>query len=51
MIGLQSIVTLGGVTGIFPLTGITLPFIRFNGGSLMVNLMAMAMAMGILINI
>ncbi|MFE6106780.1 hypothetical protein ACIROS_09615 [Bacillus mobilis] len=36
------IVNLGGVTGIFPLTGTTLPFIRFNGSSLM--------AMGTLVN-
>ncbi|MGA4466880.1 FtsW/RodA/SpoVE family cell cycle protein [Bacillus bombysepticus] len=47
MIGLQSIVNLGGVTGIFPLTGTPLPFISFGGSSLMANLMAM----GILINI
>ncbi|KIP28426.1 cell cycle family protein [Bacillus thuringiensis serovar morrisoni] len=47
MIGLQSIVNLGGVTGIFPLTGTPLPFISFGGSSLMANLMAM----GILLNI
>ncbi|PFJ19677.1 hypothetical protein COD67_05000 [Bacillus cereus] len=47
MIGFQSIVNLGGVTGIFPLTGTPLPFISFGGSSLMANLMAM----GILINI
>ncbi|AFQ15670.1 hypothetical protein BTG_11050 [Bacillus thuringiensis HD-771] len=29
MIGLQSIVNLGGVMGIFPLTGTCLPFIGF----------------------
>lgn len=47
MIGLQSIVNLGGVTGVFPLTGTPLPFISFGGSSLITNLMAM----GILINI
>ncbi|EJV85257.1 hypothetical protein IG3_02001 [Bacillus cereus HuA2-1] len=47
MIGLQSIVNLGGVTGMFPLTGTPLPFISFGGSSLMANLIAM----GLLINI
>ncbi|KFM95023.1 cell cycle family protein [Bacillus clarus] len=47
MIGLQSIVNLGGVTGILSLTGTPLPFISFGGSSLMANLIAM----GILINI
>lgn len=47
MIGLQSIVNLGGVTGIFPLTGTPLPFISFGGSSLIANLIAM----GMLINI
>lgn len=47
MIGLQSIVNLGGVTGIIPLTGTPLPFISFGGSSLMANLIAM----GILLNI
>lgn len=47
MIGLQSIVNLGGVTGIFPLTGTPLPLISFGGSSLMANLISM----GILINI
>ncbi|MEW9183524.1 FtsW/RodA/SpoVE family cell cycle protein [Bacillus mycoides] len=47
MIGLQSIANLGGVTGMFPLTGTPLPFISFGGSSLMANLIAM----GLLINI
>lgn len=47
MIGLQSIVNLGGVTGMFSLTGTPLPFISFGGSSLMANLIAM----GLLINI
>ncbi|WP_459502564.1 FtsW/RodA/SpoVE family cell cycle protein [Bacillus sp. C1] len=47
MIGIQSIVNLGGITGLFPLTGTPLPFISFGGSSLIANLMAM----GILLNI
>ncbi len=43
MIGLQSIVNLGGVTGIFSLTGTFIPFIGFNGSYLI--------AIGTLINI
>ncbi|WP_259417824.1 FtsW/RodA/SpoVE family cell cycle protein [Bacillus toyonensis] len=47
MIGLQSVVNLGGITGILPLTGTPFPFVSFGGSSLMVNLIAI----GILLNI
>ena len=47
MIGTQSVVNLGGITGLLPLTGTPLPFVSFGGSSLMMNLMAM----GILLNI
>lgn len=47
MIGMQSVVNLGGITGLFPLTGTPFPFVSFGGSSLMVNLIAI----GILINI
>lgn len=46
-IGFQTIVNLGGVTGIIPLTGVTLPFISYGGSSILL----LSVAMGILINI
>src|SRR5699024_10187843 len=36
MIGFQAIVNLGAISGIFPITGITLPFISYGGSSLLI---------------
>ncbi len=47
MLGVQSVINLGGVTGLIPITGVTLPFISYGGSSLLVTLMCM----GILLNI
>lgn len=47
MIGIQTIVNLGGITGIIPLTGTPLPFVSFGGSSFITNLIAV----GILMNI
>ena len=44
---LQAILNMGGVLGMFPLTGITLPFLSFGGSSLIV----MLTTTGILLNI
>lgn len=47
MVGFQAFMNLGAISGILPITGVTLPFISYGGSSLLVLLMAM----GILNNI
>jgi cell division protein FtsW len=39
-IGLQTIVNLGAVTGLLPITGVPLPFVSFGGSALIVTLAA-----------
>jgi cell division protein FtsW len=46
-LGIQSIVNLGGVTAILPITGLPLPFVSFGGSALVVEMAAV----GVLINI
>ena len=43
----QAIINIGGVVGIMPLTGLTLPFLSFGGSSLMVTMTAA----GLLLNV
>src|SRR5699024_6698176 len=47
MIGVQAIINLGAISGILPITGVTLPFISYGGSSLFVVMCSM----GILNNI
>jgi len=43
----QALVNIGGVVGLLPITGLTLPFVSFGGTSLVVTMAAT----GILLNI
>ena len=45
--GVQAIVNLGGVTGLMPVTGLTLPFFSAGGTSLFVSMIAA----GLLLNV
>ncbi|MBP3040052.1 FtsW/RodA/SpoVE family cell cycle protein, partial [Bacillaceae bacterium Marseille-Q3522] len=47
MIGIQAFINLGGISGIIPLTGVTLPFISYGGSSLL----QLCISMGILVNV
>ncbi|TYR79910.1 FtsW/RodA/SpoVE family cell cycle protein [Priestia megaterium] len=47
MLGIQTFINLGGLTGLIPITGVTLPFISYGGSSLM----SLMIAMGIVVNI
>ena len=47
IIGLQTLIILGGVVRLIPLTGITLPFVSYGGSSLLTNFLIV----GLLLNI
>lgn len=47
MIGIQTFINLGGITGLIPLTGVPLPFISYGGSSFL----QLSIAIGILLNV
>jgi cell division protein FtsW (lipid II flippase) len=42
-LGFQTFIIVGGVLGLFPLTGITLPFVSYGGSSLVANFLLIAL--------
>jgi cell division protein FtsW (lipid II flippase) len=47
IIGLQSLIIIGGVVRVIPLTGITLPFISYGGSSLLTNFLIVGLLLRI----
>lgn len=43
-LGIQVAIIVGGVVGLFPLTGITLPFVSYGGSSLVANVLLIGLA-------
>jgi len=47
LLGMQTLIILGGITSIIPLTGITFPFLSYGGSSLIASFMLIGIVLGI----
>ena len=47
IVTIQAMINLGGVTGLIPITGVTLPFISYGGSSLLISLMSIGIILSI----
>jgi len=43
LFGVQSVLIMGGVTRLLPLTGVTLPFVSYGGSSLLMSFVAIGL--------
>lgn len=51
MVGIQATVNLGAISGVLPITGVTLPFISYGGSSLLVLMASMGVLNNIAMNV
>lgn len=51
MVGIQAFINLGAISGLMPITGVTLPFISYGGTSLLVLLISMGVLNNIAMNV
>ena len=51
MVGIQSFINLGAISGILPITGVTLPFVSYGGTSLLILLISMGILNNIAMNV
>jgi len=51
MVGIQATVNLGAISGVLPITGVTLPFISYGGSSLLVLMVSMGILNNVAMNV
>ncbi|MUK89567.1 putative lipid II flippase FtsW [Ornithinibacillus sp. L9] len=51
MVGVQAFINLGSISGILPITGVTLPFVSYGGSSLLVLMISMGILNNIAMNV
>ncbi|MRH41905.1 putative lipid II flippase FtsW [Aquibacillus halophilus] len=51
MVGIQTFINLGAISGLLPITGVPLPFISYGGSSLLVSMISMGILNNIALNV